>query len=308
MKLLFFDDFKFGALKGNDTVVDLTAAVADIPRVHPQDIINGVIEHWDTYKSKLEAAVASGTGVPLSSVRVRPPLPRPANFDCMAVNYMENGTRKQAAPINAFHKSPNAIIGDGETMVLGDIPATIFEGEAEVGIVIGKGGSNIPASEAKAHIFGYVNFIDGSARGMPVANNSFYQVKSRDTFAPIGPFVVTADEIPDPQHIQVRLWNNGVLMQDFNTDDMANNIERCVEFISGIHGLNPGDILATGTNHGGLNPFMDGDKIEMETEGLGRLTITVKDDLKRTWERKRRFDMPGYPDEFTPQTGGKYTK
>ncbi len=308
MKLLFFDDFKFGALKGDNMVVDLTAAVADIPRAHPQDIINGVIERWSEYKPKLEAAVASGTGVALSSVRVRPPLPRPTNFDCMAVNYMENGTRKEPAPINAFHKSPNAIIGDGDTMVLPDIPATIFEGEAEVGIVIGKGGSNIPAASAKDHIFGYVNFIDGSARGMPVANNSFYQVKSRDTFAPIGPFLVTADEITNPQHIQVKLWNNGVLMQDFNTDDMANNIERCVEFISSNHGLNPGDIIASGTNHGGLNPFMDGDKIEMETEGLGRLTITVKDDLKRTWERIRRFDLPGYPDEFTKQTGGKYAK
>ena len=84
MKLLFFDDFKFGALKGNDTVVDLTAAVADIPRVHPQDIMNGVIEHWSEYKPKLEAALAAGTGVALSSVRIRPPLPRPTPGSCAA--------------------------------------------------------------------------------------------------------------------------------------------------------------------------------------------------------------------------------
>ena len=307
MKLLFFDDFKLGVLKG-DHVVDVSAVVADIPRVGPHDVINGLIERFDAYKGKLQAAVAAGTGVPLASVKIRPPLPQPVNFDCMAVNYMEDGWRKEPAPINAFHKSASAIIGPGDTMVLPDIAATIFEGEAEVGIVIGKAASHVAAADAKSYVFGYVNFIDGSARGIPPAANSFYQVKSRDGFAPIGPFLVTADEIPDPQKIQVKLWNNGVLMQDFNTSDMANNIGRCVEFISSIHALHPGDVIASGTNHRGLNPFMDGDTIEMETEHLGRLTIKIKDDLKRTWERKKRADLPGFPDEIPPQLTGKYAK
>ena len=117
-------------------------------------------------------------------------------------------------------------------------------------------------------------------------------MKSRDTFAPIGPYLVTADEIPDPQKLQIRLWNNGTLMQNFNTDDMAHKIPRCIEWLTSIHTLEPGDILATGTNHRGLNPFMDGDKIELEIEGLGRLTFNIKDELKRTWERETRLQMP----------------
>ncbi|MEE8419599.1 MAG: fumarylacetoacetate hydrolase family protein, partial [Dehalococcoidales bacterium] len=131
---------------------------------------------------------------------------------------------------------------------------------------------------------------------------------SRDTFAPIGPYLVTADEVPDPHKLQVRLWNNGQLMQNYNTDDMAHQIPRCIEWITSIHTLEPGDIVATGTNHGGLNPFQDGDQIEIETEGLGRLHIRVKDSLKRTWARETRSDRQQKQLEgTTPQLTGKYT-
>jgi 2-keto-4-pentenoate hydratase/2-oxohepta-3-ene-1,7-dioic acid hydratase in catechol pathway len=310
MKILYFDDFKLGVLRDDDTVVDVSAVVQDIPHTGPHDLINGLIERFDAYRAKLEDAVAKGKGVPVSSVRIRPPLPKPGNIDCMAVNYMEDGTRDAPAPINAFLKSPNGIIGDGDTMVLPDIPATIFEGEAEIALVIGKRGYRIKAADAMDHIFGYVNFIDGSARGLPPAGNTFYQMKSRETFAPIGPYLVTKDEIEDPQKLQIRLWNNGTLMQNFNTDDMAHDIPRSVEFVSNVHTLEPGDILATGTNHRGLNPFMDGDKVELECEGLGRLTIHIKDDLKRTWKRVTRLQHAesGGEGVQTPQTGGKYAK
>ena len=125
-------------------------------------------------------------------------------------------------------------------------------------------------------------------------------MKSRDTFAPIGPYIVTKDEIPDPQKLQIRLWNNGTLMQNFNTDDMAHKIPRCIEWLTSIHTLEPGDIVATGTNHRGLNPFMDGDKIELEIEGLGRLAFNVKDELKRTWERRTRLQMHEAAEERPP--------
>jgi 2-keto-4-pentenoate hydratase/2-oxohepta-3-ene-1,7-dioic acid hydratase in catechol pathway len=302
MKLLFFDDFKLGVLKG-ESVVDVSGVVADIPHLGPHDLLNGLIERFDAYRPKLDAAVASGTGVPVGSVRIRPPVPKPFTIVCMAVNYMEDGTRSEPAPINAFQKAPNAIIGDGDTMVLPDIPASIFEGEAEVALVIGKRATAVKAEDAMEYVFGYMNFVDGSARGVP----AFYQMKSRETFAPIGPYLVTADEIADPQKLQVKLWNNGELMQNFNTDDMAHKIARCIEWVTSIHTLEAGDILATGTNHRGLNPFMDGDTIEIETEGLGRLTFNVKDDLKRTWARETRLQRQeqGH-DSPTPQTGGKY--
>jgi 2-keto-4-pentenoate hydratase/2-oxohepta-3-ene-1,7-dioic acid hydratase in catechol pathway len=305
VKLAFFDDFKLGVVTG-ESVVDVSAAVADIPRVHPQDVIRGVIENWSQYGEVLREAASNGVGVPLSAVRLRPPVPRPGNIDCMATNYMENGTLPAPPPINAFLKSPSSVIGDGDTMVLPDAPASIFEGEAEFALVIGRYCANVRAAEAMDYVFGYTNLIDGSARGLPGA---FYQMKARDTFCPIGPFLVTADEVPDPHSLSVRLWNNGKLMQDYSTSDMAHRIPRCIEFVSSVHALEPGDLLALGTNHRGLNPFMDGDLVDLEVEHLGRLHIRVRDDLKRTWPRQTRYgrqqaNLKGP----APQTGGRYAQ
>ena len=144
----------------------------------------------------------------------------------------------------------------------------------------------------------------GSRRALPPAGNTFYQMKSRDTFAPLGPCLVTADEVPDPHRLQVRLWVNGTLKQNFNTSDMTHKIPRCLEWVSAIHALEPGDVLATGTNHRGLSAFQDGDLIELETEGLGRLRVRVRDDLKRTWARETRAERQAKGLEgTTPQPG-----
>src|SRR5216110_2017181 len=225
MKIMFFDEFKLGLLKG-DAVVDVSRVVQDIPNLGPQDVIRGIIERFAEFRPRLEAATAQGSGAPLDRVKIRPPLPKPTNVVCMAVNYMEDGTRSEPAPINAFLKSPSAIIGDGDTMVL-------------------------------------------------PAGNTFYQMKSRDTFAPLGPYLVTADEIADPHQRQIRLSVNGTLKQNFNTNDMAHKIPRCIEWVTSIHTLEPGDVLATGTNHRGLSGFQDGDRVDLETQGLGRLRFNI---------------------------------
>ena len=307
MKILFFDDFKLGVLK-DDTVVDVSDAVKDIPHTGPHNLISGLIERFGQYKGRLEQAAERGKGVPISQVRIRPPLPKPYNIVAMAVNYMEDGTRSEPAPINAFLKSANSVIGQGDTMVLPDVPATIFEGEAEVALVIGKRASHVSQAEAMSYIFGYTNFIDGSARGLPPSGNTFYQMKSRDTFAPIGPCIVTADEVPDPHKLQVKLWVNGDLKQNYNTSDMAHKIPRCLEWVTSIHTLEPGDIVATGTNHRGLSAFQNGDTVELEVERLGRLRFNVRDDLKRTWARETRLDRQEKKQEgTTPQLTGKHT-
>ncbi len=274
MKLLFFDEFKLGVLKG-DAVVDVSDAVKDIPHTGPHNLISGLIERFADYKERLNGAAARGQGKPVSQV---------------------------------IHKSPNSVIGDGETMVLPDVPATIFEGEAEVALVIGKKATAVSAGQAMSYIFGYLNFIDGSARGLPPSGNTFYQMKSRDTFCPMGPYIVTADEIADPHRLQVKLWVNGELKQNYNTSDMAHKIPRCIEWVTSIHTLEPGDVIATGTNHRGLSGFQNGDRIEIETEGLGRLRVNIRDDLKRTWGRETRLDRQAKKQEgTTPQLTGKYT-
>ena len=291
MKFLYFDDYRLGIVKG-DGVVDITDELRDIPNIDHRALINGLIARFDDYRERLSAVVAREDAQPLSGVTLRPPLPLPRNIDCMAVNYMEDGTRDAPAPINAFHKSQSAIIGPGDTMMLDDIPASVFEGEAEVAVIIGKTADH------------------GSARGLSSGAGVFFQMKSRDTYAPIGPYIVTADEIPDPQNLQVRLRVNGTVMQDFNTSDMAHNIARCIEWTSSIHTLEPGDILATGTNHRGLSAFQDGDRVELEAEGLGCLSINIRDDLKRTWSRDTRLEHAeqGLDGAHTPQLTGKYAE
>lgn len=309
MKLCYFNDYRLGVIKG-DNVVDVTDAVKDIPHIEARDLIIGLISHWDKYKAKVEKAAADGKGVPLKGVRLRPPVPKPGNIVCMAVNYMEDGTLPEKPAINAFHKAATAVIGDGDTMVLPDAPASIFEGEAEMALVIGKRATRVSQADAMKHIFGYTCFIDGSARGLPPPGNVFFQMKSRDTFAPIGPCIVTADEIADPQNLNITLTNNGQVMQKFNTSDMAHQIPRCIEWASAIHTLEPGDILATGTNHRGLNSFMDGDKIELTVEKIGTLHFNVKDELKRTWARTTRLQhkQSGAEGAHTPQLTGKHAK
>ncbi len=309
MKLCYFDDWRLGVIKG-DQVVDVTEAVKDIPHLDARDLMIGLIGKWDAYKAKVEKAAGEGKGVALKGVRLRPPVPKPGNIVCMAVNYMEDGTLKEKPQINAFHKAATAVIGDGDTMVLPDAPASIFEGEAELALVIGKRATRVSQADAMGHIFGYTCFIDGSARGLPPPGNVFFQMKSRDTFAPIGPCIVTADEIADPQNLAIELKNNGETMQKFNTNDMAHAIPRCIEWVSSIHTLEPGDILATGTNHQGLHSFMDGDQIELTVEKVGTLRINVKDELKRKWARTTRAQhkKSGGDGAHTPQLSGKHAK
>lgn len=318
MRLTYFDNFKLGVVIGDDIVDVSEAILTQKTRIRPDEPgeafvrpgdLAGIIEHWDRFGPAVEKAAQSGVRQKLASVQLRAPVIRPINIDCLAMNFIEDGSGVPPAPINAFHKSPAAIIGPGETMVLPDVPGSVFEAEAEMALVVGKRGYQVPASKALEHVFGYINLIDGSVRGLGPDRNNFYQMKSRNTFCCVGPLLVTKDEIADPHQLDVKLWNNGQLMQDFNTSDMAYRIERCIEFISSVHTIEPGDIIALGTNHQGLHPLMDGDRVELEVEGLGRLAMNVKDELKRTWKRETRgeYARSGQQGFFGPQLSGKHT-
>ena len=138
-----------------------------------------------------------------------------------------------------------------------------------------------------SHIFGYCNFLDMSARGLPGAvGNSFFLGKCWDTFAPMGPALVTADEIPDPHDLQIRLWNNGEARHDFPTSDMAHKIPELISEFSKITTLEPGDVIATGVNHQQIGAVQDGDVIRMEIKELGpSLIIRISDPSHREWPR-----------------------
>jgi 2-keto-4-pentenoate hydratase/2-oxohepta-3-ene-1,7-dioic acid hydratase in catechol pathway len=305
MKFVVFNGGRLGVFK-QDRVHDITDLVVQHAGGAKHNVVASLIESFDELKGSI--AAHRGRTVLLSEIEIEAPVPKPGNILCMAVNY--NDGLISSPHVNAFHKAANAIIGPGNTMVLPDIPASAFEGEAELAVVVGSKASHVKPEDAMKYVFGYVNFIDGSARGVLPASNSFFQMKSRDTFAPIGPFLVTRDELPDPQNLRVRSWVNGELKQDFNTRTMATSIAASIAWLSEIQTLMPGDIVATGTDHCGLNAFQDGDLVEMETEGLGRLVVHVSDELKRTWSRDRRIDRKsqGYEgaETIAPQLTGKY--
>ncbi len=282
MRLLFYNDFIPGVLKDGN-VVGISDAIRDIPHVTPHDWMSGLIANFDRYRSNIEEHASHASGTPVGQVRLRPPLPKPVHIVCMAANYLENGALKEPRPINAFLKSSNSIIGDGDTIVMPPDKANIFHHEAELGLIVGKEATDVKAENVYDHVFGYTNFIDASARGLH--RSSFLLGKSWNTFGPIGPYIVTADEVPDPQNLQVKLWSNGDLRQNYNTNDMGYSIPRSFEWACSIATLLPGDVIACGTNHQGLSAIQDGDKLEIEIADFGKLTVTVKDDLKRQWPR-----------------------
>lgn len=286
MKIAFVDDYRL-SLVNDGKVVDVHNLVASIPHLTPQDLLESVISRFGELKPRFEAALKSGQGKPVAQVRFKPPVPQPSKIVCMAGNYMESGTIPAPYDVDAFLKSPASIVGDGDVVVLPDAPATVFQHESELGVVIGRKASRVKAVQALDYVFGYLNFVDVSARGInPNGRNSFWWQKSWDTFGPIGPWIATRDEVPDPQKLHIRLWNNGDLRQDFSTSDMARGVAQVIELISNEVTLLPGDILATGTNHLGLGPLQDGEKVEMEITGLGRLHVSIRDDKKRTWRRE----------------------
>ena len=282
MKFAFFDEYTLGVVR-DDLIVDVREAVKSVAHVTAQDLISGVIGNYAKLKPALEEAARKGKGVPLASVRIRPPLPKPTHIVAMAVNYMEDGALKEPPKINAFLKSSSGIIGNGDTITLPPDKASIFHHECELALVIGKEASKVKRGDAYNYIFGYVNFIDASARNL--GGGSFFWGKSWDSFGPMGPFLVTADEIKNPHDLRMRMWVNGTPRHNFSTSDMAHDIPECVEWATAVTTLEPGDIISTGTNHQGIGAIQDGDVVEMEGEGLGRLKVFVKDSLGREWPR-----------------------
>jgi 2-keto-4-pentenoate hydratase/2-oxohepta-3-ene-1,7-dioic acid hydratase in catechol pathway len=275
MQLVHFDDFKLGVLAG-DRVVD----ISDIAGGSPQDRLEALITNWAELAPRVQAAAASDGGVPLSSVRLRPSVPKPGQLVCAAVNYIEPD-RPEAGPFNAFLKSPNSIIGHGDTVELPDAPATVFHFEPELALVIGKPASHLTPETAMDCVFGYTPFIDVSARGLP---GGFFLGKSWHTFAPLGPALVTADEVPDPNKLQVAFGVDGETRQTYSTSDMARHVPQLLAAITEVIALEPGDVVATGVHHVALTPIQGGNRVRVTIERVGPpLEVSVHDAAGRTW-------------------------
>ena len=289
MKLVLFQSAPNGEiLPGLMTargVVDISGAVK---KGHtPQLTMQGIIDGYDGLKPALEKLAAEGKAMPADKVQLKPPLPRPGKILCCIANYWEHAQR-EARPLNMFLKNPDAVIGPGDTIVLPEFTEPwIFMHEAELALVIKGPAKMVKAADWKSAVFGYTGMIDVSARGegRRTWKAGSWLGKSFDTFAPIGPCIATLDEIANPNDVHVQFWVDGQLRHNYNTDDMEHLVPELVEFATRIMTLNSGDLIACGTNHEGLGPLQDGEVVDFEIHGIGRMRLRVSDPLKRTWEK-----------------------
>lgn len=280
MKLAFFNDYQLGVIKG-DRIVDVGSAVDGLSYHSPQELMNMLIENFGDLQAEIESAAAEGDGVSFADVNLRAPVPRPGQLLCLAGNYIEPASPERGE-FNAFLKSPTSIIGTGDTSEFPSADASVFHFEPELALVIGKTASRVSQADAMDHVFGYTQFIDGSARGL---HGGFFLGKSWHTFAPMGPALVTADEIEDPNDLGIRLWVNDDLRHDFSSNSMDRFLPEMLEEVTNVVTLEPGDVVSTGTHHESLSPIHDGDTLRLEIEGLGpALTVNIHDPLKRSWE------------------------
>jgi 2-keto-4-pentenoate hydratase/2-oxohepta-3-ene-1,7-dioic acid hydratase in catechol pathway len=266
-------------------VVNIAGVVESRPT--PQLTMQGLIDAFDGLRPTLERQAMLGEALPVGSVRLRAPLPRPGKILCCIANYWEHAQR-EARPLNMFLKNPEAVVGPDDMIVLPEFTEPwIFMHEAELALVIKGPKKKVSQANWQSAVFGYTCLIDVSARGegRRTWKAGSWLGKSFDTFAPIGPCIATADEIPDPNNLVVRFWNDGQLRHNYNTDDMEHRVPELVEFASTIMTLNTGDLIACGTNHEGLGALQDGETVEIEVERIGRMSLRVADPLKRSWER-----------------------
>lgn len=283
MRIVVYDDERIG-LWINDVVINIDSQIPDGPDATAQGRLNRLLANLDDLRPALMQNAHKGPFIPQADVTFRAPVPKPGKILCAFANYTEGGARS-SVPLDMFLKSPASILAPGGTVVLPPVEARIFHHEAELALVIGTGGAQISEADAMSHVAAYTPFMDISARDVSKMPTMF-QGKSYDTFGPIGPALVTADEIADPHNLQVQLFVNDELRQEYRTSDMANRIPALIAFASSVTTLEPGDIIACGTNHQGLGPVQDGDRVRLEVEHVGTLEVTVRDDQKRTWARE----------------------
>lgn len=284
MRIAAFGDGKIGVVAGDETVVDVTDLVQEFDPLGPEDLLPDLITHFDQLRPELERRVAVGGGVPLAEARLQSPLTRPSKIICLMGNYRE-GTDRPLQILDLFFKSPEAITGPGGTVVLPPHQANIFHHEGEIAVVIGREAKDLSPEEAMDAVFGYVAFNDISARGLGREGINSFLGKSFDTFALFGPWIVTRDEIPDPQTLHVTVDVNGERRQDYSTSDMERPIPELLTYISSVTTLRPGDVICCGTNHQGLGSVQDGDVVTTSVSGIGSFDVTVRDEHERAWAR-----------------------
>jgi len=226
--------------------------------------------------------------VPLASIQLLAPVPRPPKMICVGLNYRDHAAEaRQEIPKTPtiFAKFSNVVIGPGQPIVLPN-NSRKPDYEAEFAFVIGTGGRHIPSYEWQQHVFGYTVFNDVSARDFQMATSQWMMGKTFDTFAPMGPWLVSADEIANPHALDISLSIGGETLQHSNTRELIFKIPDLVAYLSSVVTLEPGDVVATGTPAGvgfARTPpryLQPGDEVVVSIEGIGELRNPVVAEAK----------------------------
>jgi len=270
-----------GAVVGN-SVLDINAAQPFLPHTCDEIIKRGLlpeIQNLVDNASELDRDKFR----PLKETHLFPPILRPGKIICVGLNYRSHASEQGKDPPEKpilFAKAPSALAGPFDDIEIKPW-VTHVDAEAELAVVIGTGGREIEEEHALNHVAGYMAFSDVTARKFQKEDGQWFRSKSFDTFAPCGPWLVSRDEVPDPQKLTVRQVLNGKTMQEGNTSDMIFTVSQLVSFISKSMTLLPGDIIATGTPSG-VGVFRkpkvflkDGDIVEVEISRVGKIRNRV---------------------------------
>jgi ureidoglycolate lyase len=285
MKLVTFD-------AGNTPELGIVVGTAIVPltRTKPQLAASMIdlIQHWGTARAEVEEVAAKGeAALPLGSVRLLAPIPRPGKIWAIGLNYADHIAESgMETPKNQiwFSKAVSSVNGPYDAIELPSVPKPHVDYEAELVAVIGAGGRHIPAANAANAIFGYCVGNDVTERAWQHAGPQWSLGKSFDTHAPFGPWIVTADEIPDPHSLGIRCLVNGETRQQSNTRHLVFDLWDQVAHLSSAMTLEPGDVIYTGTPGGvgaAMKPMQflqDGDVVRVEIDGIGTIEAVCKAD------------------------------
>lgn len=281
MKLVHTAEFGIGVMRDEtDGIVDVSSTFSDVRFRNEADRMQRILAVFPERREQVERLAE--TADPAPSATILAPVVRPPKLIACLRNYFE-GVDRERETQDMFLESPDSITSPGKTVVLPPHPATIFRHEAELALVVGKRANDLPADErAYNALAGYTCAIDVSGRGLGRMSPSRIG-KSFRTFTPLGPVIVTPDELGDPQNLDVTLSVNSEVRQRYNTSDMEYPVVEVLAFVSSYMTLVPGDVIMCGTNHQGLGPLQDGDRVVCNIGGIGSLDVDVMDEQKRSW-------------------------
>jgi 2-keto-4-pentenoate hydratase/2-oxohepta-3-ene-1,7-dioic acid hydratase in catechol pathway len=273
MKIARFNGGRIGIVVG-DTIRDVTAAAGIDPAEWPPVGPVRLIANFAALRGKLAAAAQTAPAIPLDEARLETPVPWPNKVIAYPTNYRDHvaemGSTTRADLQGYFLKANSSLSGPNDPIELPDVPGREVHHECEIALVIGREGRQIPAERAMEYVFGYSCLLDITIRG----KEERVMRKSFDTFTPVGPWIVTADEIPDPADMKMRLWVNGEKRQEATTKDLIVDIPQMIAIASSASTLYPGDLIATGTP-AGVGPIRDGDRVTIEVDNVGRMSVPV---------------------------------